>query len=405
MTTTDSVTLQHQAAVALERRNRHLADHISEGMSTEGIEEASLQPRRLRRAKKSYNARILARALRDDRGEGYHLVRGKGVSPEAGDLLLARVQTIGQHKRLEAHNSYRRHLFNGDEVVVVYGNRYAPDQFLAEVPRNLNFTNLVAAGGMAGRVIDKHAAVSPATVIEPIGLIADDAGVLNLRRIAPAHLCPWRDARDQLAAMEKKPRVVIVVGSSMNSGKSTTLGCLVNGLTSGGHVVHAGKATGTGAGNDAGLFRDAGADMVLDFTDFGLVSTFQMSFEDVKDLVFSVISELALASEEGLRGKGNPDAVIVEIADGIYQGETAALMRDPDFRDIIDTVLFSCGEALSAAAGTHLLQQAQLPLAAVSGMLTSSPLIAAEAAKVVSVPVVQTYDLCQADVAHRVAGL
>lgn len=405
MTTTDSVTLQHEAAVALERRNRHLADHSAEGMEADGIEEVDLQPRRLRRAKKSYNARVLHRAIRENNGEGYHLIRGKSVRPKAGDLVLARVQTIGQHKRLESHNSYRRHLFRGDEIVVAYGNRYAPDQFLAEVPRNLNYTNLVAAGGMAGRVIDKHANVSPATVIEPIGLIANADGVLNLKALAPAQLRHWAEARDEFMALEKKPKVIIVFGSSMNSGKSTTLGCLVNGLTNAGLIINAGKATGTGAGNDSGLFRDAGADMVLDFTDFGLVSTFQMSLDEVKDVVFSVIAELALASEAGLRSRGEPAAVVIEIADGIYQGETAALVADNDVREITDTVLFACGEALSAAAGSSLLLQHRMPLAAISGLLTSSPLIAAEATKVTDIPIVQTFDLCLPAVARGVVNL
>ncbi|MDO5681989.1 MAG: hypothetical protein Q4G46_04070 [Propionibacteriaceae bacterium] len=400
--TTDSVTLQREIAVALERRNRHLANHRAEGLTGEGVVAVDLLPRRLRKAKKSYNARALAQAVQQNRGEGYHLLQGRGVRPQTGDLVLARVGAIGQHKRLESHTSYRRHLFSGDEIVVVYGNRYAPDQFLAEVPRNLNFTNLVAAGGMAGRVIDKHAAISPATVLEPIGLIADDEGPVNLTRLAPARIRPWQEARAELDALPYRPRIIFVFGSSMNSGKSTTLGCLVNGLTNAGLTVHAGKATGTGAGNDSGLFRDAGADRVLDFTDFGLVSTFQMSFESVKDAVFSVAAELANPEEPG--GEA-PDAVVVEIADGIYQGETSALVRDPDFRAIVDAVLFACGEALSAAAGSSLLLEAGLPLVAISGLLTASPLIAAEAAAVVDTPIVQTYDLCMAGVASGVAGL
>jgi hypothetical protein len=397
MTITESVALQQELASTLERKNRHLSDHGAEGLSVDGIEAAGLQPRRLRRAKKSYNARYLARAVRENDGEGYHLVRGTGVRPEAGDLVLARVQTLGQHKRLEAHNSRRRHLFNGDEIIVAYGNRYAPDQFLAEVPRNLNFTNLVAAGGMAGRVISKHASIDPATVIEPIGLIADAEGVLNIRRLAPAQVRPWAQARAELEALERRPRVIMVFGSSMNSGKSTTLGCLVNGLSAAGLTVNAGKATGTGAGNDSGLFRDAGADNVLDFTDFGVVSTFQMSYEEVKDVVFSVTAELAQQED--------PEVVVVEIADGIYQGETAQLVKDDDFRELVDLVLFSCGEALSAAAGSALLQQAGLPLAAISGVLTSSPLISSEAAQVVDVPIIQTYDLCLPEIARQVADL
>lgn len=392
---TDSVDLARELAQKLERKHRHLSDEPSEGLSYEGVEKVELSPKRLRRAKKSYNARELWHHLKDTDAEGFHLLRGTDVEPKAGDFVLARVTSIGQHRRLESQNSRRRHLFQGDEIVVAYGNRYAPDQFLAEVPRNLNYTNLVAAGGMAARVIDKHTSISPATVIEPLGLIADSEGVMTMERLSPAKVRPWREAREELQNREKQPTIVMVFGSSMNSGKSTTLGCLVNGLTNADKVVHAGKATGTGAGNDAGLYNDAGADKVLDFTDFGLSSTFLLDFEEVKDMVFSITATLA---------EGDPDYVIVEIADGIYQGETSSLVNDPDFRELTDKVFFACGEALSAAAGVGLLQEAQLPLVAVSGRLTAAPLITAEARKVVDVPIIPTYDLCLPEVALEAIG-
>ncbi|MDY5153762.1 hypothetical protein SAMN05421878_10551 [Actinobaculum suis] len=397
MTTTDSFDLAFEIAQLLERKNRHLSDSPSEGMAAAtGVEEVALEPRRLRRAKKSYNARGLHALLRQTDNQGFSLRRGRGVTPQAGDFVLARVTTIGQHKRLESQTSRRRHLFEGDEIIVAYGNRYAPDQFLAEVPRNLNYTNLVAAGGMAGRVIEKHANIQPATVIEPLGLICDSEGVLSMSRLADHQIRPWQQAQNEYAQLKNRPHITVVFGSSMNSGKSTTLGCLVNGISAAGLTVNAGKATGTGAGNDAGLFRDAGANRVVDFTDFGLSSTFTLSMEDVKNVLFSMVASLC---------EDSPDVVLIEIADGIYQGETAALMRDPDFGELVDSVVFACGEALSAAAGVGLIRDAKLPLKAVSGRLTSSPLITQEAVEVVDVPIIPTFDLCKPHIARETIGL
>lgn len=393
--TTPQARLQHDSVTELEAHVRSIGTRAGVAVSVDGTQRVDLTPRRLRRAKKAYTVRHFAAATRDNGCEGYALVRGTGVRPRAGDLVLARIVSIGQHKRLESFNSRRRNLFVGDEIVVAYGDRYAPDQFLAHVPGDLDFTNLVAAGGIAGEVVQKHAAISPATVIEPIGLIADGEGVLNLRRSAPAAIQPWALARDAFRAAAKRPKAIVVFGSSMNSGKSTSLGCLVNGLDRSGLEVAAGKATGTGAGNDAGLFRDAGAETVLDFTDFGLATTFKLSFDELKDLVFSVFAALADAGA---------DVVVVEIADGIYQAETAQLIADADFGELVDSVLFACGEALSAAAGSVSLLQAGLPLAAVTGLLTSSPLIAAEAAEAIAAPIVSTYELCEPTVARRVIG-
>lgn len=65
----------------------------------------------------------------------YDLVSGPDVAPALGDLVLARVVEIGKHTRLEGPGSRRQLLFPGQEILLAYGNRYAPDQFLAEIPR------------------------------------------------------------------------------------------------------------------------------------------------------------------------------------------------------------------------------------------------------------------------------
>ena len=95
------------------------------------------------------------------------------------------------------------------------------------------------------------------------------------------------------------------------------------------------------------------------------------------------------------------DVVLVEIADGVYQGETARLLRDPLFQAVVDRVVFAAGDALGAVGGVRELQAAGLDVAAVSGVLTSSPLAAAEARDVLAsadVPVVDTFGLTEARV-------
>ena len=56
--------------------------------------------------------------------------------------------------------------------------------------------------------------------------------------------------------------------------------------------VAAGKATGTGAGGDPGMFRDGGAETVLDFTDFGYASTYRLDHEAVVAVFTSLVDEL-----------------------------------------------------------------------------------------------------------------
>ena len=51
--------------------------------------------------------------------------------PRAGDLVLARVDSLGQHTRLQRPSGRRKLLFPGDSIVVAYGNRYACGVFRA----------------------------------------------------------------------------------------------------------------------------------------------------------------------------------------------------------------------------------------------------------------------------------
>ena len=107
--------------------------------------------RRLASAKSAYTTRFLSRLIERD-PHGYGLVSDDLTVPRAGDVVLARVLELGQHVRIERPDSRKASLFEGDEILVAYGNRYAPDQFEAEVPADLGPAHMVAAGGAAGRV-------------------------------------------------------------------------------------------------------------------------------------------------------------------------------------------------------------------------------------------------------------
>nr|WP_257910301.1 hypothetical protein [Janibacter limosus] len=163
---------------------------------------------------------------------------------------------------------------------------------------------------------------------------------------------------------EGRPPVIAVFGSSMNSGKSTVLGSIVNGLVGAGLQVAAGKSTGTGAGNDPHHFRDAGASTVLDFTDFGHATTYRLGDQRIREIFVDMVDELAATG---------PDVVVIEVADGVYREETRRLLEDPAFHERVDRVVFASQDALGAVAGMQVLDAAGVTTAAVSGVVTSSP--------------------------------
>jgi len=95
-----------------------------------------------------------------------------------------------------------------------------------------------------------------------------------------------------------------------------------------------------------------------------------------------------------------PDVIVLEIADGLYQDETARLVRDPLFKQHVDKVVFAAGEALGAIGGQLVLEGLGLSPVAVSGMLTASPLATREAAQALDVPVLSKNELASAQVAE-----
>ena len=178
------------------------------------MNEPSEIARRLARAKWAYVTRNVDPAL------AVRLLTGKQV-PRAGDLVLARIDQRGQHRRLELVTSRRAELFEGDEVVVAYADRYAPDQFEGMVPEHLGRCRLIAAGGIAARLLHAHQRVRSATRITPLGLVADaDGKRLNLRRFR-------LETRKEI---DPEPLFLVVAGTAMNSGKTTVCANLVKGL-------------------------------------------------------------------------------------------------------------------------------------------------------------------------------
>jgi hypothetical protein len=317
---------------------------------------------RVRNAKWGYTAR------RFDRSGPFVPIRCDGT-PKNGDLVLAAVTRLGHHKRLELCDGRKSRLFVGDEIVVAYGNRYAPDQFEAVVPHRKGRCDLVAAGGIAGSLTFKHDGVGAPTKIKPVAFLAHrDGRPLNL---SDAALAPK-------ARAARRPPVLAVVGSSMNAGKTTAAAHLIRGLTRAGLRVGAAKVTGTGAGGDPWFMKDAGACRVLDFVDAGHPSTYLLAPAVVKQVFLTLLAHL---------DDTRPDVIVVEIADGLLQAETADLVRSDLFGHHVTGVLFAAGDALSAVHGAGILDGWGVRLLGFGGKISRSPLAVREVQDVVDLPV------------------
>ena len=309
--------------------------------------------------------------------------------PRSGDVVLCEVGQLGRLKRIELRNGRRAHIFPGDRIVLCYGNRYAPDFYEAIVPEPMEPCSLAATGGVAGRVISWHERIGNHTQLIPLGVVADRNGrALNIEDFALKPTSPGRG----------KPLVLMVMGTSMNSGKTTLASSLVRGLVSARLKTGAAKVTGTGAGPDAWLMKDCGAEPVLDMVDAGLVSTYKQPTEHIAGVIRLLKNHLL---------KSDVDAIVLEVADGLFHEETLRLLGidspmshpgENHLADLADGVIFAASDAMGARTGVDILRHASMPVLALGGLLSRSPLATRESKENIGLPVLDVGILSSAEI-------
>jgi hypothetical protein len=292
--------------------------------------------------------------------------------PRLGDLVVARVVVVGAHDHLENTHGRRVRLYPGDVVVGAFGNRYATDYYEGYLPTG-TAAHLLTAGGVVGWVASAHARRGEPTVLEVLGLLADQSGrPLSLDECAIAAPVP---AQAELGTF-------VVVGSSMGAGKTTTAAAMARGWSRAGLRVGAGKVTGSGSGKDRWMYEDAGAAEIVDFLDFGMASTFGYPLQRLRAAMVGI--------RDALVARG-ASVVVLEIADGLLQEETRGLAAT--LAGFADGVVLAVADALSAVAGVEIMARLRAPVRVVSGLLTASPLASREAAAATGLPVLSPAEL------------
>lgn len=286
--------------------------------------------------------------------------------PVVGDVIIGRVSYIGQHGSLE-NKEGRIHMINdGSRAVFVYGNRYAPDAFEGFVPeQNSHEVDLLARSGMIGIMHEKNTATKDPTKVEVLGyILGEDGEPLNTRKF------PLAMPKIPLNRDKKRSKMILHVGTSMNAGKSTSAIACCWALSAMGHTVRASKVTGTASLKDILHMQDGGAECVSDFTHLGFPSTYMLEETDIIGVFENLDAKFA----------ANPQKYwVVELADGVFQRETAMLLKNDYVRSRIHRLIFSASDAFGAIGGIHVLnEEFGLIPDAISGRCSSSPLMIRE---------------------------
>ncbi|MCB1875041.1 MAG: hypothetical protein KDH88_03620 [Chromatiales bacterium] len=152
----------------------------------------------------------------------------------------------------------------GDQVVGALGFRFATlgitgDWQAVEADMRME---MMTAAGLIGRARSRHVNYPSPLSLTYRGHLNRGGRKLTMSAFVPQ--CPMRDF---------DMPTVLLVGSSMSAGKTTSARVIIRTLKEMGLAVIGAKFTGAGRYRDIQSMEDAGADRIYDFVDAGLPST------------------------------------------------------------------------------------------------------------------------------------
>ncbi|MEL6699130.1 MAG: hypothetical protein AAFP89_22990 [Bacteroidota bacterium] len=301
--------------------------------------------------------------------------------PKAGDVAIFEVLSIGKHKAIQGASGKNAYIFPGDRIMATFGNRYATNQFEGYVPTEvMEQYQILGQGGCIGVLKSSHAKFDliGATQLKLIGYAIDPLG--NVINTQFREEKPVRFKRNKVRDYE----VILSVGSSMDSGKTTSAAYLCRGLKQAGKTVGFIKLTGTVYSKDKRFVADCGADMAVDFSNLGFPSTYMYKLSDLLTIYETLLKKLE---------RIKPDYVVVEIADGLLQRETSMLLHHYGFMRTVNHIMLSCGDSLGVLSGLDFLNRINRRPFGISGLVNASPLLVEETRRTTDIPVLNLGDL------------
>ena len=278
-------------------------------------------------------------------------------SPRAGDVVVVRALTdSATYNMLELPTGRLAKINPGDLMIGVLGRRRALKGFVGDVPASVKTgdeLHLLNMGGVIGCCTGHHSSLGDAIKLEVRGLVCDENGqVLNIANAA-------LPSRNQLG--DTAP-IVMIAGTSMNSGKTYAATELIKQATRSGLKVAAAKLSGVACLRDTLNMADHGAVATSSFLDCGLPST--VDVEDLAPMAKAIITKLNEVS---------PDIIVIELGDGILGGYSVdTVFADAELLDATAAVVFCASDYVGAWGGIELLRRRGVEVDVVSGSVTDS---------------------------------
>jgi hypothetical protein len=197
--------------------------------------------------------------------EGFDVTQLPRSEWASGDYVIGEVfGRSGELSRVELRSGRMIEVVAGDLVVGTFGSRRATLEAVGDwldIRDDLEFQAMTSAG-LFGRVTSIAPLLPPLLRLRYVGHVTRSGSKQVMSDFVP----PIPD-------VEYNIPTVLIIGTSMSAGKTTSAKRIVRHLKQQGRRVTGCKLTGAGRYRDVLSMWDAGADDIYDFVDVGLPST------------------------------------------------------------------------------------------------------------------------------------
>lgn len=272
---------------------------------------------------------------------------GSEIPARAGTVVAGRIlnaKTV--YNELEDYHGRMRLAMPGDIVAGVLGHRNALSGYVGEVPASVevgDIINILNLGGVMGKCTSYNPAVGSPFDVEVLGSVMHypEFG----ERVARPVVIEQSPELQDKTLPDHLPPIAVMVGSAMNSGKTTANCELLRQFKRKGLKVAAAKCTGVSLQRDVLEMRDFGASMIQSFMHLGVITTSQ---NDSADVTRAIIRRLAA---------DKPDAILLEFGDGLLGTYgVAEILRDVGIHAVLSAVMLCASDPVSAWGGMMLLR-------------------------------------------------
>jgi hypothetical protein len=238
-----------------------------------------------------------------------------------GDYVLGEViPPVPQVAQVELTNGRMANLLEGDEIIGAFGVRRATLEAVGDwqsIGDNNQMENMTAAG-LFGKVTSKSFLLPSLTALIYRGHI-----LRNNQKVC------MKDFVISLSEIPYDCPTVLIIGTSMSAGKTTTARIIIHELKQLGLKVIGAKLTGAGRYRDILSMGDAGADKIFDFVDVGLPSSIELP-EEFRSSLRQLLTRIAAEK---------PDIAVVEAGASPFEPYNGSIVLEEIKNQIYCTVL------------------------------------------------------------------